>query len=211
MVNVILAPSILLYDNCDLVGGVRIIENSGAQWIHIDVMDGHFVDNISFGPKLVADLRRHTDLFLDVHLMLTHPHRYLTRFIEAGADGITIHREASCNVKDQLRLIRERGCLCGLAIKPETALNFELLKFVDIALIMGVQPGLGGQTFMPEACDKVLQLCEFRDRNMLQCKISVDGGIRENIGRNLIAAGADIIVTGSAFFSNPQDFHFCLN
>ncbi|MDR3273771.1 MAG: ribulose-phosphate 3-epimerase [Puniceicoccales bacterium] len=211
MVNVVLAPSILSYDSCDLVGGVKIIESSGARWIHVDVMDGHFVDNISFGPKLVSDLRKHTNLFLDVHLMLEYPNKYAKRFIQAGADAITIHQEANCDVRGQLRIIKEHGCLCGLAVNPETVPNFELVRLADIVLAMGVFPGFGGQKFMPEVCSKISLLHNFRSSNKLSYKISVDGGINADIAKDLASIGMDIIVSGSAFFSDPRTFQFCLS
>ncbi|MDR1256074.1 MAG: ribulose-phosphate 3-epimerase [Puniceicoccales bacterium] len=211
MVNTILAPSILAYDNCDLLTAVKIIENSGAQWIHVDVMDGHFVDNVSFGPKLVADLRRHSDLFLDVHLMLDRPDRHIVPFVQAGADALTIHREVTCDVGGLLGAIRDHGCLCGLAFNPETALDFELVRLADVVLLMGVHPGFCGQNFIAETWHKILQLHNFRNGNKLSHKISVDGGVREDIAKNLICAGVDIIISGSAFFSNPSAFKFCLN
>jgi ribulose-phosphate 3-epimerase len=210
-VNTILAPSILSYDNCDLGGGVKIIESSGAPWIHVDVMDGNFVDNISFGPKLVADLRKHTELFLDVHLMLRHPERYIVRFVQAGCNAITIHQESSCcNVGELLQTIKRQGCLCGLAINPKTAPDFSLVRDADIILVMGVIPGFGGQHFIPETDDKVLELQNYRNGSGLRYRISVDGGINANIARKLAAFGTDIIVSGSAFFENPSAFKFCL-
>ncbi|MDR2721092.1 MAG: ribulose-phosphate 3-epimerase [Puniceicoccales bacterium] len=208
MVNAIVAPSILAYDNCNLAGGVGIIESSGAKWIHVDVMDGHFVDNISFGPKLVSDLHRHTNLFLDVHLMLEYPDRFVERFSQAGAGAITIHCEAACDVRKQLQSIRECGCLCGISVCPGMVLDFELVQCADIVLVMGVPPGLCGQKFMEEAYDKVLQLRNFRNGNGLQYKISVDGGVNAKIAKDLISIGADVIVSGSAFFSDPSAFRF---
>jgi ribulose-phosphate 3-epimerase len=174
-------------------------------------MDGHFVENISFGPKLIADLRRHTDLFLDVHLMLDHPESFAMRFAQAGANAITIHQEATCDVAKQLGIIKNYGCQCGLAINPETAANPELLKFADIVLIMGVSPGFGGQNFMAEVNSKVLNLRNIRDGKGLFHKISVDGGVTADIARKLVKSGADVIVSGSAFFADPQAFNFLRN
>jgi ribulose-phosphate 3-epimerase len=211
MVSAVVAPSILAYDGCDLAGGVEIIKNSGAEWIHVDAMDGHFVDNISFGPKLVSDLRRRTDLFLDVHLMLEHPDRFVERFARAGANAITIHQEAACDAEEQLRIIGRCGCLRGISSGPLVALNFELVRHVDIVLVMGVFPGSCGQKFIPEVRDKILQLRNFRDSNGLGYKISIDGGVNAEIARDLISIGADIIVSGSAFFSDPHAFRFCLH
>jgi ribulose-phosphate 3-epimerase len=208
MVNAILAPSILAYDNSDLAGAVGIIEENGAEWIHVDVMDGHFVDNISFGPKLVSDLHKRTDLFLDIHLMLEHPDRFVKRFAQAGAGAITIHCGAACDAEQQLQIIRECGCLCGISVCPGMAFDFELVRHTDIVLVMGVPPGLCGQKFMTEARDRVLQLRNFRDSNKLRYKISIDGGVNAEIAKDLISIGADIIVSGSAFFLDPGAFRF---
>jgi ribulose-phosphate 3-epimerase len=171
-------------------------------------MDGSFVDNISFGPKLVTDLRKHTKLFIDVHLMLEHPERYINRFIAAGCNAITIHQESSCNVNEQLRIIKGHGCLCGLAINPQTAPDFALIERADIVLVMAVTPGFGGQTFIPAASGKVSELHSHRRDSGLGYKISVDGGINASIAAELIALGADIIVSGSAFFDAPSSFKF---
>ncbi|MDR2435933.1 MAG: ribulose-phosphate 3-epimerase [Puniceicoccales bacterium] len=208
MVDAIVAPSILAYDNCDLASGVSIIEGSGAEWIHVDVMDGHFVDNISFGPKLVSDLRRRTDLFLDIHLMLEYPDRFVKRFAQAGAGAITVHHEATCDIGKQLQIIRECGCLCGISVCLGMVFDPELVRCADIVLVMGVPPGLCGQKFTAEARDRVLQLRDFRDGNGLRYKISVDGGVNAEIARDLISIGADVIVSGSAFFSDPSAFRF---
>lgn len=211
MVKIIVAPSILAYDNCNLLQGIRLIESLEVKWLHVDIMDGHFVNNISFGPKLITDLRKHTQLFLDVHLMLRHPENFIEKFIKSGANAITIHQEATCNFTKILSSIKKHNCLCGLAINPKTQPNFELLKFVDFVLVMGVYPGFCGQKFISHTLNTIEQLSHFREKNKLQYKISVDGGITSSLVPKLITYGIDIIVSGSNFFKAPEDFIRMLN
>ncbi len=203
---VAIVPSILSYDQCELLRGVRIAEECGAQRLHIDIMDGVFVDNISFGPQIVHDLRRHTSLKLDVHLMLQQPVRFIERFIEAGADNIAIHQESSGEIIDLLSIIRQNHRTCALAINPGTSPMEELLPIVDEVVVMGVHPGFGGQKFIPETMNTITSLVEYRKNNGLNYQIAVDGGVTIGLAPQLAEIGTDIIISGNSFFRAPQQF-----
>lgn len=200
----IVAPSILAADFSHLADEVHAIEKAGADWIHCDVMDGHFVDNISFGPMIVDLVRKETKLPLDVHLMIQHPDHYLPRFVKAGANSISVHvePEAKHDVAKTLQTIRDAGRRAGLAFNPATP--FEIIEpflgKIDILLVMTVHPGFGGQPFRPEMMDKVKRAKTWRDANNPKLHIEVDGGINAETGRLSIQNGADVLVAGTSIF-----------
>ncbi len=197
-----IAPSLLACDFSDMGAAVRAVEKAGADALHLDVMDGVFVPNISFGLPVIAALRKHTSLPFDVHLMIVEPERYLARFAEAGADWITVHYEATDDPCGALRAIRDLGCRAGLSIKPATdpSAIFPLLPLCDMVLVMTVEPGFGGQSLMPECVEKVAVIKEELARIGHTAPIQVDGGIKRDTAASVIAAGAEILVAGSSVF-----------
>ena len=200
MPNVIIAPSILAADFSKLGDEIRKVEAAGADWIHCDIMDGHFVDNISFGPAIVGFVRKQTKLPLDVHLMIEHADHYLPRFVEAGADSITVHvePEAKHDVARSLQQIREANCRVGLTLNPET--DFKLvepfLDKIDMLLVMTVHPGFGGQSFRADQMDKVKRAKSLNGK----INIEVDGGINSETARVSIQNGANVLVAGTSIF-----------
>jgi len=198
------APSILSADFARLAEAVIAVERAGADWVHVDVMDGHFVPNLTFGPKMVADLRKATRLPLDVHLMIERPEEWVDRYANAGATYLTIHVEATRDVPGTLAAIRGRGVRPGLTLNPETAVDAVMpyLGSVDLALVMSVHPGFGGQTFIESALDKVRAIREALDERKLAAELEVDGGVKPDNCARVVAAGATVLVAGSAVFED---------
>ncbi len=202
-----IAPSILSADFTRLAEALGIIKAGGAAIVHVDVMDGHFVPNLTIGPPVVSSLRKATDLVLDCHLMLADPEQYAPRFIEAGADMVSVHQEATPHLHRVLQAIRAEGVQAGVAVNPSTpvAALEDVLEDVDYVLVMSVNPGFGAQKFIPRAVEKVRELRRLREERRLDFRIEVDGGISERNVVSLTRAGADILVVGSAVFlsKNP--------
>lgn len=199
-----IAPSILSADFSKLGEEVRALENGGADFIHIDVMDGNFVPNISFGLPVIKCIRSYTKLPFDVHLMINNPGAYVEEFAKAGADIITIHAEADPHLDRTVNLIKSLGVKAAVALNPATPLcNIKhLLKTVDMVLIMSVNPGFGGQKFIPYCVDKIKELKELSDKYNPELMIEVDGGIDNNTIKDVVSAGANVIVAGSFVFKN---------
>ena len=202
-----IAPSILAADFANLGREIERVERGGADLIHIDVMDGHFVPNITIGPPAVASIRKVTRLPLDVHLMIEKPDRYIDDFVRAGANWISVHVEADIHLDRTLRYLKESGVKAGVAINPGTSLALlqEILPLADFILIMTVNPGFGGQKFIPSSLDKIRKLRELIASNNYKARIEVDGGIGPENLREVLMAGAEIIVAGSAIFDPRKD------
>ncbi|HSJ23993.1 MAG TPA: ribulose-phosphate 3-epimerase [Longimicrobiales bacterium] len=199
-----IAPSILSADFARLADAVQTAEEAGADWIHVDVMDGHFVPNITIGVPVVAALRRVTDLPLDVHLMIEEPARYVDAFVDAGADWLTVHQEADVHLHRTVERIREKGAHPGVSINPATpvAALHEILPYLDMVLVMSVNPGFGGQRFIPTSTGKINALRrQLDDRGLWPIEIQVDGGISPSTAGEVSDAGATVLVAGAAVFN----------
>ena len=204
-----LAPSILASDFAHLADQIRSATEGGASLIHVDVMDGHFVPNITIGPPVVKSLRRSTQLPLDCHLMIENPDAFIPDFAEAGADWISVHQEVCHHLHRTLHLIKDHDCLAGVVINPATPVETltEVVDFVDYVLVMSVNPGFGGQQFIPAALHKIRRLAEMRAARGASFRIEVDGGVALDTVAEIVRAGAEVLVAGSAVFGkgDPKD------
>ena len=209
MENLIIAPSVLSADFANLGSEIHMLNESDAKWIHIDIMDGMFVPNISFGFPVLEAINKISTKFLDVHLMIEKPERYLTQFKHAGANLITVHYEACTHIHRTIQEIKSLGCQVGVAINPGTPITVlnEIIQFVDLVLIMSVNPGFGGQTFIPNSIQKTKDVKALANRcGNMNLKIEIDGGVSITNAKDLIAAGANVLVAGNFVFNskNPK-------
>ena len=202
MKKIQISPSILSADFSQLGNEIKKLEEGGADLIHVDVMDGHFVPNLTIGPPVIKNLRKSTKLPFDVHLMISPVHEYIENYANAGADIITIHPEATKNLKESINLIKKFGKKVGVSLNPKTGIEtlIDEIKSIDLVLIMSVNPGFGGQKFMPEVLDKIRELKKIKDKNQYHFDIEVDGGINFSNSKIVLEAGANILVSGTTVF-----------
>ena len=208
MKNIQISPSILSADFSQLGTEIKRLEEGGADMIHVDVMDGHFVPNLTIGPPVIKALRKHCSLKFDVHLMISPVHKYIEAYADAGADIITIHPEATQNLRESIKTIKDLKKKVGVSLNPESKIELitEFLDQIDLVLIMSVNPGFGGQKFMPEVLDKIKQLKKIQQEKNLNFDIEIDGGINFENCKIAIDAGANILVSGTTVFkSNGGD------
>ena len=208
MKKIQISPSILSADFSQLANEIKRLEDGGADMIHVDVMDGHFVPNLTVGPPVIKSLKKHSSILFDVHLMISPVHKYIRAYADAGADIITIHPEATDDIDSSISLIKELNKKVGVSLNPETKVDIiiEQLDKIDLVLIMSVNPGFGGQKFMPEVLSKIGELKKLRSAKDLDFDIEIDGGINFENSKIAIKAGANILVSGTTIFkSNNGD------
>ena len=208
MKKIQISPSILSADFSQLGNEIKRLEEGGADMIHVDVMDGHFVPNLTIGPPVIKALKKHSTVLFDVHLMISPVHKYIQAYSDAGADIITIHPEATENLKSSILKIKELNKKAGVSLNPETKIDviLDCLDEIDLVLIMSVNPGFGGQKFMPQVLDKIKELKKIQKEKKLNFDIEIDGGINFDNSKIAIAAGANILVSGTTIFkSNNGD------
>ena len=214
MKNIQISPSILSADFSNLGTEIKRLEEGGADMIHVDVMDGHFVPNLTIGPPVIKALRKHCSLKFDVHLMISPVHKYIDAYADAGADIITIHPEATDNLENSIERIRKKNKQVGVSLNPESEIGLilDLLDKIDLVLIMSVNPGFGGQKFMPEVLNKIKNLKKIQQEKKLNFDIEIDGGINFDNCKSAIEAGANILVSGTTVFkSNNGDIKKNIN
>ena len=212
--NFKLAPSILSADFSDLRSALNICDDGGAHWIHIDVMDNQFVQNLTIGPPVVKSLRPQTNKFMDVHMMVVDPEKLVEPFARAGADNITFHIEATDEPEEVIDLIRSCGCKVGVSLKPSTSLEqvLPLLEKVDVVLVMSVEPGFGGQGYLPLSNQRIREIKTFLNENCLdRVLIQVDGGVKLHNAKEVLDAGADVLVAGSEVFKSDDPVQIIKN
>jgi len=204
MKKIKISPSILSADFSQLGNEIKRLEEGGADMIHVDVMDGHFVPNLTMGPPIIKNLRQFTKLPFDVHLMISPVHKYIQDYADAGADIITIHPEATDNLERSIKHIKDLNKKVGVSLNPKTKISLiiNLLNKIDLVLVMSVNPGFGGQKFMPEVLDKIKDLKKIKDQRNLKFDIEIDGGINFNNNKLAIEAGANILVSGTTVFKD---------
>ena len=214
MKNIQISPSILSADFSQLGTEIKRLEEGGADMIHVDVMDGHFVPNLTIGPPVIKALRKNCSLKFDVHLMISPVHKYIEAYADAGADIITIHPEATDSLENSIKKIKEKNKKVGVSLNPESEIDLilDLLDQIDLVLIMSVNPGFGGQKFMPEVLDKIKDLKKIKEQKNLNFDIEIDGGINFDNCKSAIDAGANILVSGTTVFkSNNGDIKKNIN
>lgn len=204
IIMILVAPSILSADFSKLYEEIKAIEEAGADWIHIDVMDGHFVPNITIGPVVVSKIRKTSDIFFDVHLMIENPGRYVEQFAKAGADLITVHAEACTDLKPIIKKVKECGCKVGISVNPETSIDMikNIIRDVDLVLVMSVHPGFGGQSFIRDVLPKIKQARNLIDKTKREIYLEVDGGINKENAKLVKQHGANVLVAGNFIFTS---------